>query len=143
MPSGERVSALTTALAILACNCFIQREKELFNKGIKVLSLFFIDEVDHYRIYDESGQPQNGLFATMFEEEYTDIISNLQREIGDEDYVKYLEAIPVEKTHAGYFSIDKKGRMVDEYAGKKKVENSDDVSAYDLIMKNTLRCWKK
>ena len=50
--------------------------------------------------------------------------------------MKYLEAIPVEKTHAGYFSIDKKGRMVDEYAGKKKVENSDDVSAYDLIMKN-------
>ena len=114
----------------------IQRERELFNKGIKVLSLFFIDEVDHYRIYDESGQPQNGLFATMFEEEYTDIISNLQREIGDEDYVKYLEAISAEKTHAGYFSIDKKGRMVDEYAGKKKVENSDDVSAYDLIMKN-------
>ena len=114
----------------------IQRERELFNKGIKVLSLFFIDEVDHYRIYDESGQPQNGLFATMFEEEYTDIISNLQREIGDEDYVKYLEAIPAEKTHAGYFSIDKKGRMVDEYAGKKKVENSEDVSAYDLIMKN-------
>jgi restriction endonuclease len=73
----------------------------------------------------------------------TDIISNLQREIGDEEYVKYLEAIPAEKTHAGYFSIDKKGRMVDEYAGKKKVENSDDVSAYDLIMKNTLRCWKK
>jgi len=114
----------------------IQRERELFNKGIKVLSLFFIDEVDHYRIYDESGQSQNGLFATMFEEEYTDIISNLQREIGDEDYVKYLEAISAEKTHAGYFSIDKKGRMVDEYAGKKKVENSDDVSAYDLIMKN-------
>jgi type III restriction enzyme len=98
--------------------------------------LFFIDEVDHYRIYDESGQPQNGLFATMFEEEYNDIISNLQREIGDEEYVKYLEVIPAEKTHAGYFSIDKKGRMVDEYAGKKKVENSEDVSAYDLIMKN-------
>jgi type III restriction enzyme len=114
----------------------IQRERELFIKGIKVLSLFFIDEVDHYRIYDESGQPQNGLFATMFEEEYNDIINNLQREIGDEEYVKYLEVIPAEKTHAGYFSIDKKGRMVDEYAGKKKVENSEDVSAYDLIMKN-------
>lgn len=114
----------------------IQREHELYNKGIKVLSLFFIDEVDHYRIYDEAGQPQNGLFATIFEEEYKDVVSNLQLEIGDGEYIRYLNSISAEKTHAGYFSIDKKGRMIDEYAGKKKVENSDDVSAYDLIMKN-------
>ena len=114
----------------------IQREHELFNKGIKVLSLFFIDEVDHYRVYDEAGQPQNGLFATIFEEEYKDVVGNLQLEMGDEEYIRYLDSISADKTHAGYFSIDKKGRMIDEYAGKKKVENSDDVSAYDLIMKN-------
>jgi len=113
----------------------IQREKELFNKGIKVLSLFFIDEVDHYRQYDAAGQPTNGLFATMFEEEYNDIISNMQREIGEDEYMKYLESISAEKTHAGYFSIDKKGRMINSKVGRKET-SSDDIDAYDLIMKN-------
>lgn len=113
----------------------IQRERELFNKGIKVLSLFFIDEVDHYRIYDKSGQPQNGIFATMFEEEYKDIVGHLQREIGDDAYIRYLESIPVEKTHAGYFSIDKKGHMINSKVARKKT-TSDDIDAYDLIMKN-------
>ena len=55
----------------------IERERELFNKGIKVLSLFFIDEVDHYRVYDKNGQPQNGIFADMFEQEYADVVRNL------------------------------------------------------------------
>lgn len=113
----------------------IQRERELFNKGIKVLSLFFIDEVDHYRIYDKSGQPQNGIFATMFEEEYKDIVGNLQKELGDDEYVKYLSSIPEKKTHAGYFSIDKKGRMINSKVTRKKTI-SDDIDAYDLIMKN-------
>ena len=113
----------------------IQRERELFNKGIKVLSLFFIDEVDHYRIYDKNGQPQNGVFAEMFEQEYKDVVNHLQREIGDEEYMRYLEAIPVEKTHAGYFSIDKKGHMIDSKVGRKET-TSDDIDAYDLIMKN-------
>ena len=113
----------------------IQRERELFNKGIKVLSLFFIDEVDHYRIYDKSGQPQNGIFATIFEEEYKDIVGNLQRELGDDAYMKYLDSIPVEKTHAGYFSIDKKGHMINSKVARKET-TSDDIDAYDLIMKN-------
>lgn len=56
----------------------IHREQELFNKGIKVLSLFFIDEVDHYREYDENGQPHNGVFADMFEQEYKDIIGSVK-----------------------------------------------------------------
>lgn len=113
----------------------IQRERELFNKGIKVLSLFFIDEVDHYRIYDKSGQPQNGIFATIFEEEYKDIVGHLQREIGDDAYIRYLNSIPVEKTHAGYFSIDKKGHMINSKVARKET-TSDDIDAYDLIMKN-------
>lgn len=79
----------------------IQRERQLFYKGIKVLSLFFIDEVDHYKCYDDAGQPYNGIFADMFEEEYQDIIGSLQREIGDEEYMKYLESIPAGRTHAG------------------------------------------
>lgn len=113
----------------------IERERELFNKGIKVLSLFFIDEVDHYRVYDKNGQPQNGIFADMFEQEYADVVGNLQGEFGDDEYMQYLASIPVEKTHAGYFSIDKKGRMIDSKVGRRGTI-SDDIDAYDLIMKN-------
>ena len=114
----------------------IQRERQLFYKGIKVLSLFFIDEVDHYKCYDDAGQPYNGIFADMFEEEYQDIVDTMQREIGDEDYMKYLQAIPAGKTHAGYFSIDKKGHMTNSKLSDKKERTSDDIDAYDLIMKN-------
>ena len=113
----------------------IQRERELFYKGIKVLSLFFIDEVAKYRVYDEAGQATDGVYAQMFVEEYNDIISNLQIGIGEDDYIKYLQAIPAEKTHAGYFSIDKKGKMIDSKVGRKET-TTDDVDAYELIMKN-------
>ena len=114
----------------------IERERQLFHKGIKVLSLFFIDEVEHYRIYDDAGQAQNGTFATMFEEEYQDIIGNMQIHIGDAEYLKYLEKISASSTHAGYFSIDKKGRMTNSKLSDKKEKTSDDIDAYDLIMKN-------
>lgn len=114
----------------------IQREQELFYKGIKVLSLFFIDEVAKYKQYDEAGVATNGLYADMFEEEYDDIINNLQIGVGEDEYLKYLQAISAEKTHAGYFSIDKKGRMIDSKLKDKKEKTTDDVDAYDLIMKN-------
>ena len=118
----------------------IQRERELFYKGIKVLSLFFIDEVAKYKQYDAAGQPMNGVYAEMFEEEYKDVIGNLQVAMGEDDYMKYLSEIPAEKTHAGYFSIDKKGKMIDSKANEKrentKEKMSHDVDAYDLIMKN-------
>ena len=113
----------------------IQRERELFYKGIKVLSLFFIDEVAKYRVYDEAGQATDGIYAQMFVEEYNDIIGSLQIGIGEDDYMKYLQAIPAEKTHAGYFSIDKKGKMIDSKVGRKET-TTDDVDAYELIMKN-------
>ena len=113
----------------------IDRERQLFKKGIKVLSLFFIDEVANYRNYDESGQAQNGIYATMFEEEYSDIVKHLQLGLGEDEYMKYLKAIPVDKTHAGYFSIDKKGRMINGKVDHKE-KTSDDIDAYDLIMKN-------
>ena len=114
----------------------IERERQLFHKGIKVLSLFFIDEVAKYKQYDESGHPYNGIYADMFEEEYNNIIDNLQREIGDADYIQYLDAIPAHETHAGYFSIDKKGKLTDSKLSDKKAGTSDDIDAYDLIMKN-------
>ena len=112
----------------------IECEQRLFEQGIKVLSLFFIDEVAKYRLYDKGGI-SNGEYAEMFEEEYQDIVQNMQGILGDENYVQYLNAIPVEKTHQGYFSMDKKGHIVDS-KGKGKEKCSDDVDAYDLIMKN-------
>ncbi|MCU6713358.1 DEAD/DEAH box helicase family protein [Megasphaera butyrica] len=114
----------------------IERERQLFHKGIKVLSLFFIDEVAKYKQYDEGGNPYNGIYADMFEEEYEDIIGHMQREFGDEEYMKYLDAISAHDTHAGYFSIDKKGKMTDSKLSDKKAGTSDDIDAYDLIMKN-------
>lgn len=114
----------------------IERERQLFYKGIKVLSLFFIDEVAHYKQYDAAGQPHNGIFAEMFEEEYNDILSTMQLGIGEDEYLKYLKSIKAEDTHAGYFSVDKKGHMTDSKLGDKKERTSDDKDAYDLIMKN-------
>lgn len=118
----------------------IDREKQLFYKGIKVLSLFFIDEVAKYKQYNATGQAFNGEYADIFEEEYKEIVSNLQKETGNEDYLKFLNKITVESTHAGYFSIDKKNhRMVDSKLGDRKERTSDDSDAYDLIMKNKER----
>ena len=114
----------------------IERERQLFHKGIKVLSLFFIDEVAKYKQYDAAGQPFNGIYADMFEEEYTDIVENLQLSIGDEDYLQYLKMISASDTHAGYFSVDKKGKMTDSKVSDKTERTSDDIDAYDLIMKN-------
>jgi len=113
----------------------IQRERELFYKGIKVLSLFFIDEVAKYRQYGAAGEPTNGAYADMFEEEYKDIVENLQIDTNESDYLKYLDLIQAKSTHAGYFSIDKKGNMIDPKVGRKET-TTDDVDAYDLIMKN-------
>ena len=113
----------------------IDRERRLFGRRIKVLSLFFIDEVARYKKYDETGCPQNGSYADIFEEEYRNIIENMKYGPGDEKYRDYIEMIPVEKTHAGYFSIDRKGHVVDS-KGKGKEMMSDDQDAYDLIMKN-------
>jgi len=114
----------------------IERERQLFHKGIKVLSLFFIDEVAKYKQYDASGKPYNGMYADMFEEEYTDILANIQREFGDDEYMDYLDSIKPQDTHAGYFSIDKKGKMTDSKVSDKTEKTSDDIDAYDLIMKN-------
>ncbi len=113
----------------------IERERRLFRKGIKVLSLFFIDEVAKYRRYDGEGCPYNGIYADMFEEEYNDIVGNMQLELGDEEYIKYLGAISAHDTHAGYFSEDKQKRMIDSKV-KRGESSSDDVDAYDLIMKD-------
>ncbi len=130
--SEEQIRRIQIRETILS---HIERERELFYKGIKVLSLFFIDEVAKYKQYNEAKYPYNGIYADMFEEEYKDIVGHLQTRFGEDDYVRYLDAIAPEKTHAGYFSVDKQGAMVDSKMTRKET-TTDDVSAYDLIMKN-------
>ena len=115
------------------------RERALFRRGIKVLSLFFIDKVANYRGYDSSGHAVNGLYADIFEEEYRAELERVTSSCDDAEYVKYLEAIPPEKTHAGYFSSDKKGHMTDSRLSDRRAGISDDTQAYDLIMRNKER----
>ncbi len=115
-----------------------QKEAQLFHKGIKTLSLFFIDEVAHYRQYDADGNEALGEFGRIFEEEYVSVM-NGYRTLLDPEYVAYLDGIDVHATHRGYFSIDKKtGRAIDSQL-KRGNEFSDDISAYDLILKNKER----
>ena len=114
-----------------------EKEEELYNRGIKVLSLFFIDEVAKYRQYDEDGNEVNGLYGKIFEEEYNNII-NEYITLFDSDYVKYLKSTTAAEVHKGYFSIDKKGRKVDSSLARGS-DISDDISAYDLILKDKER----
>lgn len=115
----------------------LEKEKELYKKGIKVLSLFFIDEVAKYKYY-EDGTALKGEYAKMFEEEYIKALSEY-RSIVDENYLKYLDSFDTGKIHAGYFSIDKKGHAVDPSINDKKEYLSFDEDAYDLIMKDKER----
>lgn len=117
----------------------LDKEKQLFAQGIKVLSLFFIDEVVKYRDYDQPDE--KGEYARVFEEEYglltTEYLSELA--IDNETYRKHLTGIDAAKTHNGYFSIDKRtNRLKDPALGARSVD-SDDVDAYDLILKDKER----
>lgn len=118
----------------------LERERQLYYQGIKVLSLFFIDEVAKYKQYDKSGNQLNGEYADIFEEEYENAVKEWQMSIGEDDYLKYLDGLKANKTHAGYFSIDKKtNRITNSKIGDKRENISDDADAYDLIMKDKER----
>lgn len=117
-----------------------EKEERNFERGIKTLSLFFIDEVAKYRLYDEDGGELLGEYARMFEEEYQNILND-QLTLLDTPYQRYLRSICSDPhaAHRGYFSIDKKtGRCIDSEL-KRGSEFSDDISAYDLILKNKER----
>ena len=116
-----------------------EKEEKLFNMGIKTLSLFFIDEVAKYRQYDEEGNEVLGEYGKMFEGEYVNILNDYIT-LFDTPYQKYLRSTcsDVSAVHKGYFSIDKKGHAIDS-AVKRGSEFSDDISAYDLILKNKER----
>jgi len=114
-----------------------EKERELFARGIKTLSLFFIDEVAKYKSYGEDGEVDKGIFWKIFEEEYNTIL-NENLSLFDSDYQKYLLKYDASEVHNGYFSIDKKGRSVNSEV-KRGHDTSDDISAYDLILKNKER----
>ena len=109
-----------------------ERERKLFKLGIKCLSLFFIDEVAKYRSYDADGNEVKGVFQQIFEEEYARLV-NEEFHIFDEEYNEYLRRFYPYQTHRGYFSIDKKGRMVDSKT-KRGSDVSDEPSVYVLIL---------
>ena len=113
------------------------KERELFAKGIKTLSLFFVDEVAKYKSYDEAGEVVHGIFWDIFEEEYQNIL-NERISLFDDEYKKYLLRFSAAEVHNGYFSIDKKGHTIDSKL-KRGSDFSDDISAYDLILKNKER----
>ncbi len=116
------------------------KEERLFNKGIKTLSLFFIDKVEHYRKYDDDGNEFLGDYGKIFEEEYAAELENRLTMFTDNPYQKYLREKCSDKhiVHNGYFSIDKKGRSIDSEV-KRGNDSSDDITAYDLILKNKER----
>ncbi|SNB22284.1 type III restriction-modification system endonuclease [Flavobacterium psychrophilum] len=136
----------------------LKKEKQLFDKGIKVLSLFFIDSVEKYKQYNELGEEVPGEYAKIFEEEYNKLRSefldlfhqeyneylkesdpsNVHKGYMPSSYFSYVERDTADKIHNGYFSIDKKNKMIDPTVKRGK-EDSEDISAYDLIMKDKER----
>ncbi len=122
-----------------------EKEKEYYKKGIKVLSLFFIDEVKKYKDYEKIDK--NGEYAKIFEEEYNKIYNEYYK-LADEEYKKYLDLLNGKKVHAGYFSIDKRKSsksadeepiFIDSVIDNKTDGTSSDEDAYDLIMKDKER----
>lgn len=122
-----------------AIKAHFDKEQALFQQGVKVLTLYFIDEVVKYRDY--SAPDEKGDYARIFEEEYQ-LYLNEMLDLDETPYVKYLKGISVEKTHSGYFSIDKKSKRLADPTVAARGENaglSDDVDAYDLILKDKER----
>ena len=122
-----------------AVKAHFDKEQVLFQQGVKVLTLFFIDEVAKYRDY--AAVDENGEYARIFEEEYSQYLNEMF-DLDETAYVKYLKGIAADKTHSGYFSIDKKSKRQVNSDVAARGENaglSDDVDAYDLILKDKER----
>ena len=121
----------------------LQKEKQLFSQGIKVLSLFFIDEVAKYRQYDGEGNAVDGEYVQIFKEQYKDVLNEyIDLNLDNDPYVEYLKGIQADATHNGYFSIDKKSKRLTDPSIDKKAEEtqiSNDLDAYDLILKDKER----
>lgn len=111
-----------------------ERERMLFSKGIKVLSLFFIDKVENYRVYGSGNTYSPGRFAEIFEQEYINVL-NENIDMFSPEYTRYLQTYSPSTVHAGYFSQDKKGKMTDTKETTEK-GREEALRAYDLIMRN-------
>ena len=114
-----------------------EKEAMLFKHGIKTLSLFFIDEVANYKGYDEQGEVVKGDLWKIFEEEYGYYL-NEHLSLFEDDYQRYLKRFSASEVHNGYFSIDKKGHAINSTVARGE-DTSNDISAYDLILKNKER----
>jgi type III restriction enzyme len=122
-----------------AIKAHFDKEQALFKQGVKVLTLYFIDEVVKYRDYSQPDE--KGEYARIFEEEYQ-LHLNEVLDLDETPYIKYLKDISADKTHSGYFSIDKKSKRLADPTVAARGENaglSDDVDAYDLILKDKER----
>ncbi len=113
----------------------LKKELRLGPQGIKVLSLFFIDKVEHYRQYNEAGEPVKGKYALMFEQEFARLARN-------PDYQSLFNEVDLtvapSEVHDGYFSVDKKGTWTD--TAENNQGNRDNAErAYNLIMKDKER----
>ena len=113
----------------------LRKESTLFHKDIKTLSLFFLDEVANYRQYNDEGEQVLGRYGEIFEEEYRNAVNEAQN-MFDPEYMAYLRGIEVQKTHTGYFSIDKKSGRAKNSDLLRGTDIADDIDAYDLILKN-------
>ncbi len=114
-----------------------EKEATLFKQGIKTLSLFFIDEVKNYKDYDDQGEVVKGDLWKAFEEEYNYFL-NENLSLFEDDYQRYLKRFSASEVHNGYFSIDKKGHAINSALSRGE-DTSNDISAYDLILKNKER----
>jgi len=138
-PNGEVDDMVLRRIQIReTIRAHFEKERTLFSQGIKVLSLFFIDSVAKYRDYE--AEDDKGEYARIFEDEYEQYLSSSDDLNFDPRYQEYLDNIKTDKTHNGYFSVDKKGKFTDsKEVGKKDEKRCDDVDAYDLILKHKER----
>jgi len=140
----EDQSAVRAVQIREAIDAHLKRERLLHRQGIKCLTLFFIDEVAKYRRYDDRGEKVAGEYAELFEALYADAVAREKEDTldaHDEAWLAYLDRDAPSAVHEGYFSIDKKGRMVDSKVAKRGETQgeTDDQSAYDLILRDKER----
>lgn len=120
------------------------KERTMFTSGIKVLSLFFIDEVAKYKTYDDQGMVRRGILQQIFETEYSSLLADMLHQLessplpSDLNYAHYLKQFSVQEVHSGYFSVDKTNRAIDSKYSK-RTGLSDDKDAYNLIIKDKQR----
>ncbi len=110
----------------------LDKERRLYPKGIKVLTLFFIDKVANYRYYDADGNPVKGEYAQIFEEQY-------RRTANSPGYKSMFDGVDIDdvskRVHNGYFSIDRHGKLTDT-SERRQSDRDNAERAYNLIMRD-------